>query len=273
MGVDLLIRKKVLCMQLHLQLSGSFALPLNYRHYIQSMIYDALRTDPDFSAALHDGGTEKRRFKLFTFGQLGGSYRIADRRILFHSGASLEIRSIHEELLLRLFRRFTPGTALRLGSATVTVGHAALTNTAIVDAAVTVRACSPIVAYITQPDGYTRFFSPADNRYFIKSERMPLQTTVLGTLRYLLMPVKNAGYSYSSEERMRNAAVIGPDSFVIGSTVQSFGAIKKIHPLYLALFAPEYSCTITETASNKNPVRFIHRSQPSPEYQVGNAIT
>lgn len=153
-------------MQLHLQLSGSFALPLNYRHYIQSMIYDALRTDPDFSAALHDGGTEKRRFKLFTFGQLGGSYRIADRRILFHSGASLEIRSIHEELLLRLFRRFTPGTALRLGSATVTVGHAALTNTAIVDAAVTVRACSPIVAYITQPDGYTRFFSPEEPEFY-----------------------------------------------------------------------------------------------------------
>jgi hypothetical protein len=32
--------------------------------------------------------------------------------------------------------------------------------------------------------------SPADNRYFIKSERLPMQTTILGALRYLLMPMK-----------------------------------------------------------------------------------
>ena len=155
-------------MQLHLQLSGSLSLPLNYRHYIQSMIYDALRADPDFSAALHDGGTEaeKRRFKLFTFGQLEGSYRIADRRILFPSGASLEIRSIHEEVLLRLFRCFTPGAMLRLGSATVTVGHAVLTNTVIFGDMAVVRTCSPIVAYITQADGYTRFFSPEEPEFY-----------------------------------------------------------------------------------------------------------
>ena len=155
-------------MQLHLQLSGSLSLPLNYRHYIQSMIYDALRDDPDFSATVHDVGeeAEKRRFKLFTFGQLEGSYRVADRRILFRSGASLEIRSIHEELLLRLFRRFTPGTALRLGSVTVTVAHAALTNNIISGDAVTVRTCSPIVAYITQSDGYTRFFSPEEPEFY-----------------------------------------------------------------------------------------------------------
>lgn len=155
-------------MQLHLQLSGSLSLPLNYRHYIQSMIYDALRSDQDFSSALHDKGTEaeKRRFKLFTFGQLEGSYRIADRRILFSSGASLEIRSIHEDLLFRLFRCFTPGTTLRLGSATVIVEHADLTNTVIVEDTVTVRTCSPIVAYITRPDGHTRFFSPEEPEFY-----------------------------------------------------------------------------------------------------------
>ena len=155
-------------MQLRFQLSGSISLPLSYRHYIQSMIYDALRTDPDYAAALHDSGAtaQNRCYKLFTFGQLEGFYRIADRRILFPQGAALEIRSIHEELLLRLFHRFAPGTQLRLGSAAVTVSDIALTNTAITTDTVEIRTCSPIVAYITQPDGYTRYFSPEEPEFY-----------------------------------------------------------------------------------------------------------
>ena len=103
-------------MQLHLQFSGSFSLPLGYRHFVQSMLYDALRGDPVYSASLHDGGdiVQDRHFKLFTFSQLDGSYRVAGGQICFPNGAALEVRSIHEEFLLRLFRCFTPGRQLRL---------------------------------------------------------------------------------------------------------------------------------------------------------------
>jgi len=75
--------------------------------------------------------------------------------------------------------------------------------------------------------------TPADNRYFIRSERMPLQTTVLGALRYLLMPVKNPGYRYTQAQQLQNEAVIGPASFQMDGEKQSFGAIEKISPLFL----------------------------------------
>ena len=155
-------------MQLYLELSGSISLPLSYRHYIQSMIYDTLRADPDYSTALHDSGVEvqKRRFKFFTFGQLEGNYRIVDRRILFSGGATLEIRSIHDELLLLLFRRLTPGSCLRLGSSVVTVSRTTMTNTVITADTVVIRTRSPIVAYITQADGHTRFFSPEEPEFY-----------------------------------------------------------------------------------------------------------
>ena len=155
-------------MQLHLELSGSISLPLSYRHYIQSMFYDILRTDPDYATALHDGGDDEqnRRFKLFTFGQLEGSYRIADRRILFPQGAKLEIRSIHDKLLLLLFRSLTTGTQLRLGSSVVSVSQVTMTNTVITADTVVIRTCSPIVAYITQEDRHTRFFSPEEPEFY-----------------------------------------------------------------------------------------------------------
>ena len=155
-------------MQLLLQLSGSFSLPLGYRHFVQSMLYDALRGDPAYSASLHNGGdmVQNRHFKLFTFSQLEGSYRIAGGQIRFPNGAALEIRSIHEEFLFLLFRYFTPGRQLRLGSAMFTVSHASLSNTVITTSAISVRTRSPIVAYITLPDGHTRFFSPEDPEFY-----------------------------------------------------------------------------------------------------------
>lgn len=75
--------------------------------------------------------------------------------------------------------------------------------------------------------------TPADNRYFIRSERMPLQTTVLGALRYLLMPVKNSKYRYTQSQQQQNEGIIGPASFQIDGEKQSFGTIEKISPLFL----------------------------------------
>lgn len=94
---------------------------------------------------------------------------------------------------------------------------------------------------------------PGDNRYFIKGERLPLQTTLLGVLRYLLMPVKNAGYRYTESDQSRNAAVIGPESFQINADAQQFGAIRSISPVFLTCGGQKYvrtpfDHTVQETA-------------------------
>ena len=154
-------------MQLHLQLAGSLDLPLAYRHHIQSMLYGALREDPDYAAALHDGGPAPgRQYKLFTFGQLRGNYTVEDRRIRFPEGASLEIRSFREEFMMRLLRRFSVGSSLRLDGSTVTVARCALENRRVTVSAVTARTCSPVVAYVTEEDGKTRFFSPEEPEFY-----------------------------------------------------------------------------------------------------------
>lgn len=67
----------------------------------------------------------------------------------------------------------------------------------------------------------------AAKSYFIESMRMPSQTTLFGTLRYLLL--KNPKADFSPEEER-----IGKASFDFNSEDQSFGIIKSISPLYLA---------------------------------------
>ena len=77
---------------------------------------------------------------------------------------------------------------------------------------------------LTFNDGNPR--GQMSNRYYIKSERTPLQTTLLGAMRYIILPEKE--YNYAEKEKY-----IGKDSFKIEESSQSFGVIKRISPLFL----------------------------------------
>lgn len=155
-------------MQLHLEFyAPGLCLPLAYRQFVQGMIYQALRDDPVYSAAVHDGGevAQKRRFKLFTFGQLEGKYTVRDRQIQFSGPVSLEIRSIREAFLMRLFRAFRVGNRVRLGNSELLIAGCALEDARISSPTLLVATRSPIVAYVTQSDGKTRFFSPEEEPF------------------------------------------------------------------------------------------------------------
>ena len=72
------------------------------------------------------------------------------------------------------------------------------------------------------------------NRYYIKSERTPLQTTLLGAMRYLFITDKKADFNYNDDEYKKLQKDIGSESFKITSvTEQDFGVIKNLSPLFL----------------------------------------
>lgn len=156
-------------MQLCLEFQGDgLCLPLSYRQYVQAMIYHVLRQEDSYSTALHDGGEmyDGRRFKLFTFGQLEGQYAVQNRQIRFFDRVTLEIRSIRNDLLLRLLREFYVGRRIRLKDNLLTVVKCVLLNRRIFAREITIYTKSPIVAYITERDGKTTFFSPSEEMFY-----------------------------------------------------------------------------------------------------------
>lgn len=125
---------------------------------------------------------------------------------------------------------------------------------------------------------------PEDNRYFIKSERTPLQTTVLGALRYLLMPVKNPAYRYTYAQQQQNRSIIGSDSFRIGSEKQDFGVIESISPIFLLNGQNKYVRTpfdhLTHVTEHYTPMTHHCEIETDaglrwyyPEYNSKNGIT
>ena len=156
-------------MQLYIEFSAkNLCLPIAYRHFVQGMIYDALRADPIFSAAVHNGtlSPEQRTFKFFTFGQLEGPFTVEEKQIHFHDRVSLEIRSINTQLMLLLLNAFPAGKALRLGTNTIYVQKCSFENRVISTNEIVVQSRSPMVAFRTLPDGQTRFFSPEEELFY-----------------------------------------------------------------------------------------------------------
>ena len=83
-------------------------------------------------------------------------------------------------------------------------------------------------------DGSDQKKTGQSNQYYIKSELLPSQTTILGALRYLLLPFKRNDYQYSPEEQEQNDIAVGKSSYNVASeTLQDFGHIKSISPLFL----------------------------------------
>lgn len=66
------------------------------------------------------------------------------------------------------------------------------------------------------------------NPYYIVGENLPLQSTVFGAMRYLMLPEK--GY----DRAQQFADVIGPESYLPGKEeIQHFGIIRSISPIFL----------------------------------------
>lgn len=72
--------------------------------------------------------------------------------------------------------------------------------------------------------------------YFIRSETVPEQTTILGMLRFMILKQKGilrSDFQYKEEQRIQMAKCIGPCSFRFGQEKQDFGCIHSISPVFL----------------------------------------
>lgn len=103
------------------------------------------------------------------------------------------------------------------------------------------------------------------NSYFIRSEDMPSQSGILGTLRFLLLPHIKTDYSYSDDEKRENAEAVGEKSFNIDSEkIQKFGLIKKISPVFITDGKDTYipaplndNSEYNRNTDNKNAKKYI----------------
>ncbi len=142
-------------------------LPIAYRYFVQSMIYNAMESDADFSRFLHDDGymNENRSFKLFTFSPLTGNYLVKDKKIFFSDNISLEIRSFEPTIIQPPMCALKNGSEVNIGRNTLTVENCVLKDRIIYQPSVKIKTISPITAYVTRNFSNRIYFSPEDGDF------------------------------------------------------------------------------------------------------------
>lgn len=155
-------------MQLRLELlANGMRLPIAYRQYVQAAIYHALREHPAYAQQLHDCGAQNggKTYKLFTFSQLEGAYRVSGNVICFPGNVCLEIRSIHDALVLYLFSYFSGNREIRIADQRLVITGCWMSDKRLEDPSMKVFARSPVVAYRTCEDKKTIFYKPEDPEF------------------------------------------------------------------------------------------------------------
>lgn len=149
--------------------NGTAEFPIHYNHILQGFIYRTI--DEKMAAFLHDMGYgNTRKFKLFTFSRLMGSYDIESKsgRIIFKSNISLELASPVDEFCESfangLFRR-----SVDLGGNKLDIAGIAIEKQNVNGNEAILETLSPVVAYstLTKGDGsrYTCYFQPGEKEF------------------------------------------------------------------------------------------------------------
>lgn len=84
-------------------------------------------------------------------------------------------------------------------------------------------------AFLGEKDDYVKL-------YYIRSEKMPAQSTILGALRYMLLAEKG----FDRVGSAANVVAVGEKSFDIDATGQTFGAIRAVSPVTLLYEGQHY---------------------------------
>ena len=100
--------------------------------------------------------------------------------------------------------------------------------------------------------------------YFIRTNRVPEQSTVFGMIRYLIL-VSNGielkqDFQYDEDTRDIMKALIGEKSFSLNGGVQSFGKLEKISPIFLRKNSKEI--VIPNPFNNKQGREGIDQFEP-----------
>ena len=152
---------------LTLRSDNPVSLPLNYGHYVQSMIYNILKQSGGYSDFLHDEGHKygKRAFRMFTFSRLNGKHRIENKTIIFPEKIYLEVRSADNEFNYHFRRGLENNPDLFLKNSNLTLIDYKAESKIILPNAITIKTLTPITVYVTEPYGRRSFISPEENDF------------------------------------------------------------------------------------------------------------
>ncbi len=185
------------------------SIPINYNYFLSSLIYENL---PESADRIHGNGFqyEKRKFKLFTFSRLGGTYVMKDRNMVFTGNVSFTFSTAVDGIAEEFAKSMVAKESVRIGSVELKTSSIYVHKEPELSDRVFIRTLSPITVYSTllTKDGKkkTYYYSPYEKefsslvdanlrkKYFAlgkkASDSTPLQIVPMGRQREVIADFK-----------------------------------------------------------------------------------
>lgn len=144
---------------------GEIFLPLAHFEILQGIVYNLMSADEALADEIHNKlpGKEKQ-FKFFCFTDLHGKYRFHDGGLLLSTPAWWEIRSADERIIDAIEKGLETGE-ISINGQKCRVDKYQVSNRNFNVGKAVFEMDTPAVHYITDKNGFSRYFSPADEEF------------------------------------------------------------------------------------------------------------
>ncbi|MBD3184934.1 CRISPR-associated endoribonuclease Cas6 [Candidatus Poribacteria bacterium] len=155
--------------EISLDSEGEIRLPIHYNSVIQGMIYNNI--SPELARYLHDTGFTygKRSFKMFTFSNINGRYRLTNSDIIFSPPIKLVISSPMDDFIQQLGYFMMVRDDLNLGVNPVRVSSFDVPEETEPNESEVIGMLSPVTVYSTLKTGEgknkTYYYSPFEDEF------------------------------------------------------------------------------------------------------------
>lgn len=143
-------------------------LPVAYRYAQQSLIYNVLRSCPEYSQKLHNYGASQHTtgFKLFTFSPFKGNYIKVGKRLIFDGRISFEIRCYDAFMAQLLLAGLNYGEHVTFLCNELIVESCVMADRKILCGNTVITTVSPIAVLSNAAGGKTVYHSPEDDSFY-----------------------------------------------------------------------------------------------------------
>lgn len=183
-------------------------LPISYQSSLQGLIYSIFDKE-EYGAFLHDSGYKLNHkvFKMFSFSNLLGQYRIENKSVIFDGDVRLYIASQSEEFIQIVYQFFISNERVVLNQQFLNIKSIELVDTPYFkgEKDIVLKTLSPVVSYKTV-DKYVNYYKPSDEEFstLCLSNLEEKNRALDDPIRQIIFDIKQVNFEKKRVVRFKN---------------------------------------------------------------------
>lgn len=150
----------------------SLRLPFAHFKILQGLCYRLMAQDAALADEIHNRSyPDKKAFKFFCFSDIGGSYRIRGKELIYPKTVTWEIRSADDRIIEAAGQAVRSDSVLTINRQQCEVLSYEICERHFSGNTIEAQMNTPIVVYHTEQSGFVRYYNPFEQEFFERASK------------------------------------------------------------------------------------------------------